>query len=136
MNEDMEDLELDIEPISFADQLQPGDYCRLLQEVTQEHQNHLFTYPKGLIVRLEDVTPEGVFHFDIPLQGMSYTFDPETLEPASERDVANSPEVIIVALPFRWQDEMPQGPRPLWNPTPVPTKSEDEDEAPTGDLPF
>lgn len=83
------------------EEMRRGGLYRLKETVENEHQDHLFTYPAGLIVRLEYVSEEAdydgrgttkvkVCHFDIPTCGMFYVFDPDNLEPATEKDLAAS----------------------------------------------
>ena len=62
-----------------------GGLYRLKETVEQEHQDHWFTFPAGLIVRLVDIDDE--YHFDIPVCGMSYVFAPANLDPATEQDL-------------------------------------------------
>lgn len=91
-----------------------GGLYKLKETVENEHQDHLFTYPAGLIVRLDYISEETEFynerridtedgtiydadtrkikvcHFDIPTCGMCYVFSPDNLEPATEEELAAS----------------------------------------------
>lgn len=97
-----------------------GNFYKLIHTIENEHQDHFFTYPAGLIVRLKFITTEDelshfyvdnedgvfdrfkkigeykVYHFDIVSDGgMSYVFREEDVEPASQDDLKNGVHVLI-----------------------------------------
>lgn len=101
-----------------------GNYYRLNKKMEHEHQDHWFTYPAGLIVRLNNISREedlyshwietedgpmqhygsngffNVYHFDI-VDGSCYVFDPKELEPASKEDWDNC-RIEVLIEPMRW----------------------------------
>jgi len=80
-----------------------GEHYRLRHEVKKEHQDHLFTYPCGLLLQLESIEvvdwkaeddPVVVCHFVTVEEGMSEVFAPEDVwgfDPATEPHVTIEP---------------------------------------------
>lgn len=103
-----------------------GRLFKLTRLVSKEHQDHWFKYPKGLLVRLDGVhyedaydmpvvdTEDGPMHiitnerteisygFDLPFDGMHDSFDIEDLEPATDDELLDTPQIRAKIIPFRY----------------------------------